>query len=149
MMDYHGTKLIEDPAEMAEVCEAVAQQMDLHIGVIGLSESRIPKAEEFRDVINRLGDDLMKMQGPGSVRLNTSISCFRILATRWNSGGGTPNYINFYFEIGSTYWPEEEPAECSTCNDVGRVDCCDAVDCKQCGGLFTKDCPDCGQAESE
>lgn len=141
-MDYHGTNLIEDPSEMAEVCEAVANQMDLHIGLSGLTVKRLPTANEFRDVINRLGSDLMKTQGPGQVRGHRSISCFRILASRWNSGGDTPNYISFFFEIGQTYWPEPDPVTCSTCNNVGRVDCCEDVDCKHCGGLFTRDCPD-------
>ena len=32
---------------------------------------------------------------------------------------------------------------CKTCRGVGRLDCCDRIDCLDCGGLFTKDCPDC------
>lgn len=32
---------------------------------------------------------------------------------------------------------------CKTCRGVGRLDCCDKIDCLDCGGLFTKDCPDC------
>lgn len=141
-MNYHGTKLVEDVSEMADVCEAVAQQMNLHIGMDGLTEQRLPTSSEFREVMQRLGDDLMNMQGPGQVRVATWVSCFRILATRWNSGGDTPNYIHFFFEVGQTYWPTAG-VKCGTCNDVGRVDCCEVIDCKECGGLFTKDCPAC------
>ena len=32
---------------------------------------------------------------------------------------------------------------CATCGDVGRLDCCDKLDCPDCQGLFTKFCPDC------
>lgn len=32
---------------------------------------------------------------------------------------------------------------CSSCRGVGRIDCCDAADCKKCGGLFTAWCADC------
>jgi hypothetical protein len=32
---------------------------------------------------------------------------------------------------------------CKTCRGVGRLDCCEETDCLDCGGLFTRDCPDC------
>lgn len=36
-----------------------------------------------------------------------------------------------------------ELVRCKTCRGVGRLDCCERIDCLDCGGLFTKDCPDC------
>lgn len=32
---------------------------------------------------------------------------------------------------------------CKTCKGVGRLDCCDKLECLDCGGLFTRLCPDC------
>ena len=36
-----------------------------------------------------------------------------------------------------------EMVRCKTCRGVGRLDCCEETDCLDCGGLFTRDCPDC------
>jgi hypothetical protein len=38
---------------------------------------------------------------------------------------------------------EGDLVRCNTCRGVGRLDCCEKIDCLDCGGLFTKDCPDC------
>lgn len=37
----------------------------------------------------------------------------------------------------------DDEAKCRTCNDVGRLDCCDGLECEKCQGLFTRLCPDC------
>lgn len=37
---------------------------------------------------------------------------------------------------------------CPECRGVGRVDCCDKIDCSKCGGLFTRDCPRCSEVKA-
>lgn len=37
---------------------------------------------------------------------------------------------------------------CGECRGVGRVDCCDKIDCQKCGGLFTRDCPRCSEVKA-
>jgi len=46
-------------------------------------------------------------------------------------------------DIGFSRNENGDLVRCKTCRGVGRLDCCDTTDCLDCGGLFTKDCPDC------
>lgn len=45
--------------------------------------------------------------------------------------------------IGFSRNEDGDLVRCKTCRGVGRLDCCEEIDCLDCGGLFTKDCPDC------
>ena len=46
-------------------------------------------------------------------------------------------------DIGFRRNEDGDLVRCRTCRGVGRLDCCERIDCLDCGGLFTKDCPDC------
>jgi hypothetical protein len=46
-------------------------------------------------------------------------------------------------EIGFRPNKDGELQRCRTCRGVGRLDCCDKIDCLDCGGLGTKFCTDC------
>jgi hypothetical protein len=51
--------------------------------------------------------------------------------------------VNVMHTIGFKENDSGELVRCLTCRGVGRLDCCDKADCLDCGGLFTKLCPNC------
>lgn len=51
--------------------------------------------------------------------------------------------VNVMLAIGFSQNEAGELVRCMTCRGVGRLDCCNKVDCLDCGGFFKKLCPDC------
>ena len=51
--------------------------------------------------------------------------------------------VNIMLNIGFSRNEAGELVRCQTCRGVGRLDCCDKIDCLDCGGLGTKFCSDC------
>lgn len=56
-------------------------------------------------------------------------------------GGNTGCYGEWDEWMGITDHPWKK--WCRVCNDVGRLDCCGELDCPDCEGLFSKNCPGC------